>query len=298
LEQTTGGSDQWRGCQQQDSYRKEAGKARVRVILMPDPAEEWRFSLSDETWYKIQSRIHEAEARMQRAIAWGPAWLGEPDPGKLTDIHTACALGLLAAHAIPSLDKVFHPRDLAPFLQYLDWVRRWLFDLRIPIMTEFIRDACHEEAAADFECRCEMLVDADFTGWRSAAELMIAEQAKHSQGSIVEIANSGIFRLSSDPSSEPSEYPVNGDIRRVNVPDSAMEEKKHAQAERAKARQAVVGPILEQKRWLIHQWAAASNVNYKTARDYWNGKNTPRNDTRSDLAKSLGISSDRGIFPD
>ncbi|MFL6353346.1 MAG: hypothetical protein ACJ74Z_16060 [Bryobacteraceae bacterium] len=195
---------------------------------MPDPAEEWRFSLSDETWYKIQSRISFAESRKESELA---SLIRKPDDDKLADVHTENIRELLAAHGIPALDEVYYPADLTSFLRFLEGVRRWLLCEKLPREAELIRRYCHWESTAAFECQCEMLVNADFNKWRSAAELKIAEQAKHSQGSIGEIANSWIFRLSSDPSSEPSEYPVNGDIRRVDVPDSAMEENNPADPE-------------------------------------------------------------------
>jgi hypothetical protein len=254
---------------------------------MADPAEESAYSLSEETWHKIQARRRKADWRRQRSIAR----LVKPDADKLAAINTRHALERLAAYAIPALEEILYPSHLASFLQSLDAERRFLLDEITPIMSEHIRSVFGSKPAANLAFRCKLLIDAYFNRWESEAHLRVAELLRHSQVQIAGIMRLGISRLTLDTESETGECPASKDAGVDNVPDSTKREINHAEAERAKARRCVIEPILQERRLSISKWAEKSNIDYKTVRDYLNGKNTTRKEIRSKLAESLGKSS-------
>jgi hypothetical protein len=86
-------------------------------------------------------------------------------------------------------------------------------------------------------------------------------------------------QVSTTPSSAGQSFPVDG-------VDSS-------QAERAAKRQAMIMPILQQKRWRRGKWATEAGVGKNCIYEYLKGRRNPGYDNRKPMAEALGLTEDQ-----
>ena len=76
------------------------------------------------------------------------------------------------------------------------------------------------------------------------------------------------------------------------APDRAAEGSANSQAELAAKRQAVVTPILKQRRWSRGRWVTAAGIGKNCIYEYLNGRRNPGIENRQAMADALGLKLD------